>query len=633
MTFSPATTAKEHLSAHRKGILAVLNWTFLLMVGPALCAVVAEHLSLSDISGLEDGFFLMNVFLYLFVHLVAYLLIRNTRIVCLAVFAVVLGFSVANHYVIAFTGIPITFGDLMSAGVGMAVAGGYTYTLDTAVVQCLVVALLYVTLLLAVPRSKLRVNFHNNQMMLALVLVSTVGLGAYLYGDEEMWGRIDTHEWNPAYPYQHYGFAASLASDVAGASVVEAEGYDADTLWETDEATGVTKVNVGHGYVTEADGTPAYAAASKESPNIVVVMNESFSDLTNYLEGYETNTDPMPYVHSLMQQGSVVSGTCAVSSDMGTGTANSEFEFLTGNSMAYFKGNTPYVQFIDTETPSLASMLAGRGYRTQAMHAYERAGYNRVKVYDRFGFQEYKGIEDFDVDIDFARGYPTDEANYRQLIKDFEENRGSAPQFLFNITMQNHGGYYASDYEWPVRVHETAPVESYDESVIAYESSVHMADEAVRQLISYFETVEEPTVLLFFGDHEPRLSNEFYSSWFSDENDLDLDTTAQLHKTPFFIWGNYDLNTDAVAKGSTVSLNYLSTVLFQVAGIELSPYQEYLADLRMEHPVITARYFTDAFGNKIGAAPIAFTDSISEYQWLQYNCVFDRAHRIPGFYS
>ena len=202
----------------------------------------------------------------------------------------------------------------------------------------------------------------------------------------------------------------------------------------------------------------------------MVVMNESFSDLTTYLEGYETSTDPMPYVRSLTNRGDVVSGTCAVSSDMGTGTANSEFEFLTGNSMAYFKGNTPYVQFIDAETPSLASLLAGRGYSTMAMHAYERAGYNRVKVYDRLGFETYKGIEDFDVDLDYARGYPTDEANYRQLI-------------------------------------------------------------------SYFETVDEPTVVLFFGDHEPRLSNEFYSNWFTDENELDLETTAQLHKPPLLHMG------------------------------------------------------------------------------------------------
>ena len=633
MTDSPITDAKAYCQAHREGVLAAVNWAFLLMAGPILCAAIAETLSLSGVAGLEEGFFLLNALIYLFAHLVLYLVVRNTRIACLLVLLVVVGFSIANHYVIAFTGIPITFGDLMSVGVGMAVAGGYTYTLDPAVVACLIAAFVYAALLIAIPCSKIQVSFRSNQMALALVAVAAVGMGAYLYGDEDAWSRIDTHEWNPAYPYLHYGFAASLASDVASASTVEADGYDSDALWQTDESSGVTQVNVGHGYVTEADGAPAYREATEESPNIVVVMNESFSDLTSYLEGYETSSDPMPFVRSLMQQENVISGTCAVSSDMGTGTANSEFEFLTGNSMAYFKGNTPYVQFIDTETPSLASELAGRGYRTQAMHAYERAGYNRVKVYDRFGFQQYKGIEDFDVDIDVARGYPTDETNYRQLIKDFEENRGGTPQFLFNITMQNHGGYYASDYEWSVRVHEVAPVESYDDSVIAYESSVRMADDALRQLISYLETVDEPTVLLFFGDHEPRLSNEFYSSWFTDENSLNLETTAQLHKTPFFIWGNYGLNTDAAAKGSTVSLNYLSTVLFQAAGIKLSPYQEYLADLRMEHPVITARYFTDAFGSKIGSTPTAFTDSIREYQWLQYNCVFDRAHRIPGFYS
>ena len=633
MTDSPITDAKAYCQAHREGVLAAVNWAFLLMAGPILCAAIAETLSLSGVAGLEEGLFLLNALIYLFAHLVLYLVVRNTRIACLLVLLVVVGFSIANHYVIAFTGIPITFGDLMSVGVGMAVAGGYTYTLDPAVVACLIAAFVYAALLIAIPCSKIQVSFRSNQMALALVAVAAVGMGAYLYGDEDAWSRIDTHEWNTAYPYLHYGFAASLASDVASASTVEADGYDSDALWQTDESSGVTQVNVGHGYVTEADGAPAYREATEESPNIVVVMNESFSDLTSYLEGYETSTDPMPFVRSLMQQENVISGTCAVSSDMGTGTANSEFEFLTGNSMAYFKGNTPYVQFIDTETPSLASELAGRGYRTQAMHAYERAGYNRVKVYDRFGFQQYKGIEDFDVDIDVARGYPTDETNYRQLIKDFEENRGGTPQFLFNITMQNHGGYYASDYEWSVRVHEVAPVESYDDSVIAYESSVRMADDALRQLISYLETVDEPTVLLFFGDHEPRLSNEFYSSWFTDENSLNLETTAQLHKTPFFIWGNYGLNTDAAAKGSTVSLNYLSTVLFQAAGIKLSPYQEYLADLRMEHPVITARYFTDAFGSKIGSTPTAFTDSIREYQWLQYNCVFDRAHRIPGFYS
>ena len=131
-------------------------------------------------------------------------------------------------------------------------------------------------------------------MALAVVAVAAVGLGAYLYGNEDAWSHIDTHEWNPAYPYSHYGFAASFASDAASSSTVNAEGYDIDALWQTDDASGVTQVNVGHGYLTEADGVPAYTQATEESPNIVVVMNESFSDLTTYLEGTKQTSTQCP---------------------------------------------------------------------------------------------------------------------------------------------------------------------------------------------------------------------------------------------------------------------------------------------------------------------------------------------------
>ncbi len=177
MTFALLTTAKTFFSDHREGVLAALNWAALLLVGPIMCAAVAEYLSLSGVSDLEEGFFLMNVFIYLFAHLVVYLFTRNTRVTCIAVFAVVLGFSIANHYVIKFTGIPITFGDLMSAGVGIAVAGGYTYTIDPPVAHCLFAALIYGALVVAVPKSRIRVNFRSNQVALAVVAVATVGMG------------------------------------------------------------------------------------------------------------------------------------------------------------------------------------------------------------------------------------------------------------------------------------------------------------------------------------------------------------------------------------------------------------------------------------------------------------------------
>lgn len=625
-------TMRELYAAHRDVVLAVINWACLIVLGPLACTFIAETLCLSQILELFDGYFLANFVVYLIIHLVLYLISRSIRFSCLFALVVVTVFSIANHFVIAFTGIPITFGDLMSAATGFAVAGGYTYSLDADIVVSLIIAVVYAAIVIVVPRSGIRVGFRQHRGAYAGVLVLALVSTGWLYASN-LWDGIDTHEWNPAYPYTHCGFAMSLISDVTSASTLEAEGYYADTLWTSDNDTGLTTVNVGSGYTYDPSESVEYTEVSESSPNIIVIMNESFSDLTSYLDGYETNEDPMPYARSLLEDDSVISGTVAVSSDMGTGTANSEFEFLTGNSMSFFKGTTPYVQFINGETPSLASLLGGRGYSTLSMHAYEKAGYNRVRVYDYFGFDEYKGIEDFDVDIDYARDYPTDETDYRQLIEEFENNDSSSPQFIFNITMQNHGGYYATDYEWPLRVYQTEPETTYDDSVIAYESSIRMADDAVKELIEYFETVNEPTVILFYGDHEPRLSNEFYSSWFTDENALDLEWTATLHQTPFFMWSNFELDSTVFENGDSISLNYLSTLLMEACGMELSLYQQYLSDLREEHPVVTARYYTDSAGVKIGLSDDTKTDALLEYQWLQYNAVFDRANWIPGFYS
>lgn len=629
-------TAPSSLPATQRDFLLVCVRGFLLCAaGPLVCTFIAEELCLSQVVGLAEGFFSANYALYLILHLIVFALVRRLRITCLAVLAFVLSVSIANHFVTAFTGIPITFGDLMSASTGFAVAGGYTYSLDASLVRVVVAALVYAAVVLAIPRPAFRVGPRRTPVLCASLLVCVLGVTGALATDDDLWSRIDTHEWNPAYSYSHYGFAMSLVSDVAGASTVEAPGYDPPTLWGIDSDTGIAQVNVGDGYAYRIGHAPHYTSATETSPHIIAIMNESFSDLTTYIDGYETSEDAMPYVRSLMARGDVVSGTCAVSSDRGTGTANSEFEFLTGNSMSFFKGSTPYVQYLDAPTPSLASELRDRGYQTLALHAYEKAGYNRVRTYNYLGFSTYKGIEDFDVDIRYARDYPTDETSYRQLITEFERNRAEsqAPQLIFNVAMQNHGGYYDTDYEWPTRIHEVAPEESYDESVVTYESSVRMADGAVRGLIAYFKQIDEPVVILFFGDHEPRLSNEFYRQWYADDAEADLAVTATFHQTPFFMWSNYDWDIQGVDDVGTVSLNYLNTLLMEAAGMELSPYQSYLSDLRAAHPIVTARYFTDADGTRTGTTPDALTEDLRQYQWLQYNSVFDVNRRIPEFYS
>lgn len=646
-------------------VKTALNWFYLVLLGPVICTIVAETLSLSGVFQLDPGFFFGNYMVYLILHMVLYILIRNIRVSCVISIVFVTIISIVNHFVLEFTGIPITLANILSAGTGLEVAGAYTYEIDSSVVTGAIIALVYLVTVFFIPKPPIRVNFHDHRKIYALVVAITV-VGTIAYAWCPLWKEIPAHTWRPAYHYTHHGFAMCLIKDITHGVSLEAEGYDAASLWSTDDQTGLTTVNVGKGYTYDATDTETYSEVSKKSPNVIVVMNESFSDLTSYLDGYETSADPMPYVRSLMQRDDVVSGNCAVSVGPGTGTANSEFEFLTGNSMEFFNGNTPYVQFITSETPSLASMLGNRGYDTLAMHAYLKAGYNRTLVYDYFGFDKYLGIEDFDVDVEIPReDYPTDATNYAQLIEEFERQgkTSKAPQFIFNITMQNHGGYYETDYDWPKTITQTGPHKRpWDNSVITYESSMYMADQSVKDLIEYFEQVDEPTIILFFGDHEPRLSDEFYESgnWIAEAGEeetegnavagnvpgdqgadggvthQDLEMTADLHKTPYFIWNNYGLDVSDYVNDKNnelVSLNYLSTLLFDVAGLQKSEYQTYLSDLRQAYPVVSSYYYTDPAGTMTSVDADNMPDALKQYQWLQYNNVFDVDNRIEGFYN
>lgn len=648
--------------AHPEGSKSAANWIFLCLIGPIICTIIAEILSCSYVYQLDRGYFFGNYMIYLILSMVLWILIRKTRVATTVAVVFTTAVSIANHFVYEFTGIGITLANLLSAGTAAEVAGAYTYDIDAFIVAAVIIAALYLFVLFRfIPKDPLKVGFtHRRKVFLILITVTVVGSIAYACCP--LWKGIPNHTWRPAYHYTHHGFAMCLANDIAHGVSLDAPDYDVDTLSSTDGETGETTVNVGKGYTYESeaseDETQQTATVSTETPNVIVVMNESFSDLTTYLDGYDTTEDPMPYVRSLMQRDDVVSGTCAVSVGPGTGTANSEFEFLTGNSMEFFTGNTPYVQFITKETPSLASVMSNRGYNTLAMHAYKKAGYNRTMVYDLFGFDDYMGIEDFTVPITIPReDYPDDKTDYAQLIRTFKKNakESDTPQFIFNITMQNHGGYYETDYDWPTVITQTEPTErSWDDSVLTYESSLHMADAEVKTLINYFESIDEPTIILFFGDHEPRLSNEFYDSgnWKAKTSDSEDETTdngtttvsseslqmtADLHKTPYFIWNNYGLDVSEFKSddaNSLISLNYLSTLLFQVAGFDLTEYQTYLSDLREDYPVISSYYYTDTDGHMTSVDSENLPKAIKEYQWLQYNNIFEsEGKRLTNFFD
>lgn len=164
--------------------------------------------------------------------------------------------------------------------------------------------------------------------------------------------------------------------------------------------------------------------------------------------------------------------------------------------------------------------------------------------------------------------------------------------FIFNVTMQNHSGY-SSDYNFADRI----TLNEYDSeeylNAEVYLSLMKQSDSAFKYLIEYFEQVEEPTIIVMFGDHQPGDMNDFLDALSSDLSDS-LEDLSKLYVVPYIIWANYELEEKEM---EYISANYLSSVVMELTGIQLPAYNSFLLQLREEFPVISSKICIDSLGN------------------------------------
>ncbi len=363
---------------------------------------------------------------------------------------------------------------------------------------------------------------------------------------------------------------------------------------------------------------------SSENPNIIVVMNESFSDL-GVLGDFKTNQDYMPFIHAIYDN--TIKGNLFVSVLAGN-TANSEYEFLTGDSMAFLPaGSVPYQQYINKSMPTLVSALNSLGYRTIGMHPYNASGWDRDEVYEYFGFNEIYFAPNFK-NPTRIRKYISDETTFEKIIELYEEKPKNEKLFVFDVTMQNHSGY-SQEYE------NFSPSISLEgitgKGTVNYLSLVKVTDDAFEKLINYFSKADEDTIILMFGDHQPSdyVANPIIKAN-GGSDDWTLEQQQNRYIVPFVLWANYDIPEQQIDK---ISLNYLSGILMQTAGLELTPYQKYLTKLREDYPVITANIYIDKDGNMNQITDDVIKDKLNDYSILQYNHLFDSSHRVEKLFS
>ena len=516
-------------------------------------------------------------------------------------------YGLANYFVLNFRSVPIQPWDLLSIGTAASVAGNYEYTLDR---QALLVVLGFILLLILEYFCRFTLKKGTWKLRLPMAATLVVMLGAFglmFHSDEivEQKLRLYNKLFTPTTISYKNGTALAFVMELRYMSVDKPAGYDADAAAQ--ELAALEE---------ESMSEPAMAAASdgEELPNIIVIMDEAFSDPA-ILGDFTVNQDYMPFVHSLLEgTENTVSGWLNVSV-LGGNTANTEFEYLTGNTMAFLpQGSIPYQQYINESAPSLASHLASLGYQTVAMHPYNASGWDRDTVYPAMGFSEMYFLPDFE-NPHKVRNYVSDQSDFEKIIEIYE-NKGDSPLFLFNVTMQNHSSYTESFDNFDPQIE----VEGGSQTLNNYLSLLSLSDEALSELIAYFEGQEEDTVIVFFGDHqttnsviEPILKQNGKSS-----STLTEEEQADRYKVPFFIWTNFDIEEET---GVETSANYLGAKTLEAAGVPMDGYFTYLSGLSETVPVISANHVTLDDGTFTNADDQA--ELLSDYKGYQYYRLFD----------
>mgnify|MGYP005793117865 CR=1 FL=1 len=505
----------------------------------------------------------------------------------------------ANYFVSLYRGTPVLPWDLTALETAAAVSGSYSYVPT----EPMLVGAVLVLVLIWVLRKELRkgrflMDRHTAPVRLGCLAVGIACLGVAVAPERLEELGVQTDVWDQTGAYRTSGAVAAFLCNLEFLEVDEPEDLSPQRLsWIMDQVE-----------------VPEETAVSVDHPNIVAIMNESWADfeefgnlsLTESVTNYIRSLDNAIWGHTY-------------TSVFGAGTSASEFEFLTGNSMAFLpSGSIPYQQYILDDSPSLASLLKEEGYRTLAFHPGERTSWQRNQAYPRLGFDAFKCGEDMDVEQTFEHGYVSDRSDFEQIIWEFEHKEAGEPLFLFNVTIQNHGSYTVEDY--PAQVQLTDEPGKYPMAE-QYLTLVNKTDEAFAMLVDYFSQQEEPTILLMFGDHQPSVEQEFLDKAYGvAQADMTMEQYMDKYRTPFVIWANYPLEEEGPEE---TSLNFLGQYLLRYAGIEPDPYGQFLWSFQQTIPALTFVGYTDGLGNAYShLEDTVYTGKIEDYQRLQYVRLF-----------
>lgn len=588
-------------TVHKNKILAYLA----LVICPTVTFYLFDLYTHNPFTSMNVKTQLLNIVFYELTGVLLFGLFKYLRLALMVQSVIFMVTGLTNYYVFSFRDTPIRPWDLFSVSTAARVAGDFSYELE---LEAALVLIGFFMLLFLESRIRLEAPSRKRFRTL-MVCLPVFFLWQYteLIQNDEFVSRFGLYDklFTPAVMNKRDGNVVAFLMELEYLDVEKPETYSAREMEQAFEK----------GYSEKT----VQALADPDSinrPNIIVIMDEAFSDPA-VLGGFQVNQDYMPFMHSL-QKGAenTITGYLDVSV-LGGNTANTEFEFLTGHSMAFLpQGSVAYQQYVLNETPSIASYLKSLGYSTVAMHPYYADGWDRERVYPLLGFDTFLSLDDF-VGAKKVRGYVSDEACFDRIERIYEQKESGEPLFLFNVTMQNHGGYEEAFHNFKPDVIVEG---TFSKALNSYLSLLKLTDSALEDLIGYFESAEEDTVIVFFGDHQPA---SYVTNPVLRLNGVDIDTLTEednllKYKVPYLIWSNFDM---VALREEDTSASFLGADVLTSCGLPLPSYQNSLMKIKERYPVVSGMQARDLEGRYYG--PDELPEKLEEWRSLQYYMLFD----------
>jgi hypothetical protein len=417
---------------------------------------------------------------------------------------------------------------------------------------------------------------------------------------------------------QKNGYVVGFVRYVHVKAIDEPEGYSKAKMNE-----------IADKYKDEASKINASRNNNLTDNTVIMVLSESFSDPTR-VPGIQLASDPMPQIRSLKE--TCTSGL-ALSTGYGGGTANIEFQALTGLSMTNFNTSViPYQQLIPSQkwTPSFNQLWndANGDDSSQAFHSYNRTMYFRGTNYKKFGFSTFWTADgpneiSFSDTIDNSE-YISDESIYQSVYEEVSQ-KDSGNQFIQVVTMQNHMPYYdwydnnefkdddLSEYE-----------DDYEkQDVETYAKGMQYTDASTIDFLNQLNELDKPITVIFYGDHLPGI--------YKHENGKTEDARV-LRETDYFIWSNSASNNgeEKIQNGTAyTSSNYFMALAAEHMDAKVTPYLAFLTKMRNVIPAIApaesedndSPMYLDVNGNRINKENLTkeMKDLLEEYKLIQYD--------------